>query len=363
MVKKKKVAIIGTNGIPASYGGFETLSEFLVENLNNQFEFIVFCSKGQKKKANNLKTYKGAKLIYLPFNANGYQSVIYDFISIIISLFRYDTLLVLGATGGISFVLNAFFKKNIILNHGGLNEWEREKYGKVGKMWALYSRKIATKFTTADIGDNPLIIESLFKTFGVKANLIAYGGDHVFKVETTDLLLQKYPFVADDYYVSVSRAQPDNNIHLLIDAFKLLPNNKVVIVSNWQVSDYGKELWESEKDKYSNVILVDAIYNKEELHFVRNKAQAYIHSHSFCGTAPSLVEAMSLDLPIISFDVPTNRYTTNNKAFYFKTSNDLIEIVKLLNNELLEKNKLEMSKLAVERYQWKHISNLYAKLF
>ena len=56
-----------------------------------------------------------------------------------------------------------FMKKNIILNHGGLNEWEREKYGKIGKFWALYSRKIATKFTTNDIGDNPLIVDSLKK--------------------------------------------------------------------------------------------------------------------------------------------------------------------------------------------------------
>jgi len=363
MKKKKKVAIIGTNGIPARYGGFETLSEFLVEFLNEQFDFVVFCSKTQKKSQNNLKTYKGAKLIYLPFNANGYQSILYDAISIIISLFKYNTLLVLGASGSFSFFLNTIFKKNIILNHGGLNEWEREKYGKIGKLWALYSRKIATKFTTNDIGDNPLIIDSLKKTFGVEAKLISYGGDHVFDVKTDDSLLIKYPFVKDEYYVSVSRAQPDNNIHLLIDAFEFLPDKKLVIISNWQVSKYGKNIWEKFKNKFENIILLDGVYDKRELHYLRSKSLAYIHSHSFCGTAPSLIEAMALELPIISYDVPTNRYTTDNKAVYFKTEEDLKKVINSLNQQLLAANKKEMFQLSQERYTWKHVAELYAEIF
>ncbi|RXP61855.1 DUF1972 domain-containing protein [Lutibacter sp. HS1-25] len=360
---KKKIAIIGTNGIPARYGGFETLSEFLVENLNDQFDFIVFCSKNQKINEKGLKNYKGATLIYLPFNANGYQSVFYDAFSIVISLFKYNTLLVLGASGSFTFFLNSIFKKNIILNHGGLNEWEREKYGKIGKLWAYYSRKIATKFTTNDIGDNPLIIESLNKSFGVNAKLIAYGGDHVFDVETNDLLLAKYPFSKDDYFVSVSRAQPDNNIHLLINAFKSLPNKKLVIISNWHVSEYGKNIRENFKDKIDNIILLDAVYDKKELHYLRSKSLVYIHSHSFCGTAPSLVEAMALGLPIVSFDVPTNRYTTNNKALYFKTEEDLKNIIDTLNDQILGENKFEMRKLSNERYTWKKIAQLYAEIF
>ena len=363
MDKKKKVAIIGTNGIPAMYGGFETLSEFLVENLNEQFDFTVFCSKGQKSKLNGLKRYKGATLSYLPLNANGYQSILYDSLSVLISLFKYDTLLVLGSSGGFFFFLNTFFKKTIILNHGGLNEWEREKYGTLGKLWGYYTRKFTSKYTTHDIGDNPLIIESLKNTFGIQAKLIVYGGDHAFKVKPDDSLLSKYPFAQKSYFVSVLRAQPDNYVEMLIESFKNLPNEVLVIVSNWKVSDYGKAMVKQFRNKFKNIYLVDAIYDKRELNFVRSNAKVYIHSHSFCGTAPSLVEAMSLELPVISFDVPTNRYTTGNKAFYFKTSEELTTVLSSLNDVEIEKNKSEMIKLAKERYTWGSVSELYAELF
>ena len=170
-------------------------------------------------------------------------------------------------------------------------------------------------------------------------------------------------FVKYEYYVSFSRAQSDNNIHLLINTFEFLPVKILVIISNWQVSEYGKNIWEEFKDKFENIILLDAVYDKKELNYLRSKSLAYIHSHSFCGTAPSLVEAMALELPIISFDIPTNRYTTDNKAVYFKTEEDLKNTINSLNHQLLANNKKEMFQLSQERYTWKHIAELYAKIF
>ena len=101
-MRKKKIALIGTTGLPARYGGFETLAHHLTLNLNSQFDFSVYCSdKYFGPKGERRTTFNGSKLIYLPLNANGYQSIIYDIISIIHALFYADVLLILGVSGSI----------------------------------------------------------------------------------------------------------------------------------------------------------------------------------------------------------------------------------------------------------------------
>ena len=101
----RKVAIIGTNGLPAKYGGFETLANFLVENLNKEHnELIVYCSKTSKEE--RLLKYNGAKLIYFPLKANGWQSMIYDFVTIVHAFFTASDLIILGFSGAFAFPLN-----------------------------------------------------------------------------------------------------------------------------------------------------------------------------------------------------------------------------------------------------------------
>ncbi|MBD3840167.1 MAG: DUF1972 domain-containing protein, partial [Epsilonproteobacteria bacterium] len=93
----KKVSIIGTVGIPAKYGGFETLTEYLTKNLHDSYELAVFCSG--KSYSQKIESYNGAKLEYVNFQANGVQSIPYDIISIFKSLRFADTLLILGVSG------------------------------------------------------------------------------------------------------------------------------------------------------------------------------------------------------------------------------------------------------------------------
>src|SRR3989339_1461609 len=129
--KNKKVAIIGSAGLPANYGGFETLVNYLSLKKNPNIDYTVFCQKTPKK--NRLNYFNGSRLKYLPFKANGIQSIIYDITSIIISWFTYDTLLILGTSGSIILPFLRIFKKTkTIVNFGGL-EWKRDKWGKFGR--------------------------------------------------------------------------------------------------------------------------------------------------------------------------------------------------------------------------------------
>lgn len=358
--RKKKVAIIGSVGLPANYGGFETLVNYLTIEKCKDFDITVFCQKAPKGK--RIKVYNGSKLRYLPFKANGAQSVIYDMVSIALSWFKYDTLLILGTGGSMVLPFFKLFKKtNTVINFGGL-EWKRNKWGKIGSWHLKLSEKIAIRNATSIVADNQHFCNYIKDVYKKNSTLIEYGGDHTEKIQIDKQLLNKYPFLANDYDVSVSRAQADNNLHLLLEAYSKAPERSLVLVSNYNKFEYGRAL----KNKYSrfpNLFLQDAVYDQKELDAIRSNADLYIHSHSFCGTAPSLVEAMCLGLPIIAFDVPTNHFTTEEKALYFKDETDLFGIISKLDKEQSEKLSNEMFSIAQRRYTWKNISNKYAELF
>ena len=148
---------------------------------------------------------------------------------------------------------------------------------------------------------------------------------------------------------------------MLLKAFEDLPEYHLVLISNWNTSDYGKELRSGYLGKYKNISIVDAVYDQAELDIIRSNAWLYIHSHSFCGTAPSLVEAMNLELPILCYNAETNVETTENKSFYFKNEEELVSILKnITENQLLEL-KNNMSEIAKRRYQWEIIAEKYKK--
>ena len=133
----KKIAIIGTVGLPSNYGGFETLTEYLTKDLGDRFDITVFCSSTSYK--TKLKTHNNAKLKYLPLNANGIQSILYDIISIFYALLFADTLLILGVSGCVVLPLVKLIStKKIIVNIDGI-EWRRAKWGRFSKSFLKYS--------------------------------------------------------------------------------------------------------------------------------------------------------------------------------------------------------------------------------
>ena len=357
----KTVAIIGTNGLPAKYGGFETLTNYLVENFDKTtHNVIVYCSKTPKQDRH--KSYNGAKLVYFPFKANGWQSMIYDFFTIIHAFFKASDLIILGFSGAFAFPINKIFKRNIIFNIGGI-EWKKVRGSKFTSKSEValkkYMERLCVMNSNTIIIDNLSFNEYIINSYGKTPVLAEYGGDHAKKNDITGIMLEKYSFLNSDYALSVSRAQEDMNIHLLIEAYKKVPKKRVVIISNWHISEYGKKLYSENTNKYDNIILLKAIYNSKELDTIRSNTSLYIHTHSLCGTAPSLVEAMSLGLPVICLDVNANRFSTEEKSFYFKDAKSLVEIIGKLDQSTITLLGKSMSEIANRRYNWKRITELY----
>ena len=134
-----KVSLIGTNGIPAKYGGFETLAEYLAKYLNHDYDLYCYCAKTPKEI--RLKTFQNTKLIYLPFKANGWQSMIYDALSILDSLIKHDVLVVLGFSGIFAFPFKFILKKKIIFNIGGI-EWQKVRGSKLTGRFEVLVKKV-----------------------------------------------------------------------------------------------------------------------------------------------------------------------------------------------------------------------------
>ena len=354
----KKVAIIGTQGIPANYGGFETLVENIIgDNCSDDIQYTVFCSS--KDMPSKITEHKGARLKYVPLRANGVQSIPYDILSMMRSICGYDTILILGVSGCIFLpVFKLFCRKKVIVNIDGL-EYRRAKWKGWVKKFLKFSEKCAVRFANVIITDNKGIQDYVKQEYKKETTLIAYGGDHalidVTKERETEILKQ-FGLEAGGYSMSVCRIEPENNCHMTLEAFKN-SKEKLVFIGNWYRNGYSKQLKE-EYSGYGNIILLDSMYDLEILHTLRKNTKYYIHGHSAGGTNPSLVEAMFFGRPILSFDVIYNRETTKNKAHYYTNADDLLQLI-----EQGVDNGKELKQIASEEYTWSKIAKEYETLY
>lgn len=366
---KKQIYIIGTVGVPACYGGFESLVENLLNYTPEDVEYTVFCSAKTYKE--QPATYKGAKLIYLDKNANGKDSILYDYESMKIAVRdNADIMLILGVSGCIFLPkIRRQFKGKIITNIDGL-EWRRDKWKFYAKWLLKFSERQAVYYSDVIIGDNKGITDYVKDEYKKviskkRLELIAYGGDQVTKV-TDDSLYEKYPFCKESYACTVCRIEPENNVHVILEAFSKIQDTpdtyvtQLVMVGNWQKSEYGKTLKE-QYSKYTNIHLLEPIYESHEINWIRSNASLYIHGHSAGGTNPSLVEAMNLGLPILAFDCVYNRATTEDKCEYWKTADDIV--LKNKKSAMFKTIADSMNDLGKQLYSWENISKKYTVLF
>ena len=357
-----KVAIIGTVGIPANYGGFETLVEQLVRhNKSDELQYAVYCSK--KSYQDERWVYQGAKTEYVRFNANGIQSIPYDIVSLIRATRKSDVILILGVSGCAFLpIFRLFSKKKLIINIDGL-EHRRDKWKPWIRKFLKFSEAQAIKYGDIIVTDNKGITDYVKKEYGKDSELIAYGGDHVFTSpdkEKTKKVLKSYGLESDNYSMALCRIEPENNVHVILEAFEKA-KQPLIFIGNWSKSEYGRRLAEKYKDS-NNIRITPAVYDLEILNVLRSNCRLYLHGHSAGGTNPSLVEAMFFGKPIIAFDCIYNRESTENKAFYFTTTSQL---VRLLNdsNLNLETNAKSMAEIAEKRYRWETITKQYENLY
>lgn len=357
-----RVAIIGTQGVPARYGGFETMVENIIGgNASAGIEYTVFCSSKDIK--GGAQQYKGAQLRYIPFRANGIQSIIYDGFSLLKAIRGFDVVVVLGVSGGVFFpVFRLFNQKRLIVNIDGL-EHKRSKWGKMTKFFLRVSEEMALRFSDIVVADNQGIVNYIRQRYKKKTVLIAYGGDHVLRQipeNKQQEILSELQLNSRTFSLAICRIEPENNCHLVLEAF-VRTGETVVFVGNWMRSEYGKEL----RLKYAchdNITLLESVYDLDILYALRKHCRFYVHGHSAGGTNPSLVEAMFIGCPILAYDIVYNRETTENKARYFKDITDLALLL-VKERRTYEPDGESMIEIAHRRYSWHTIARDYENLY
>ena len=345
----KKISVVGTVGLPACYGGWETLVDNITKFKSENIDYEVYCSS--KEYTEKLSEYNGAKLKYLPLSANGISSIFYDIISLIDCWkTKPDVVLVLGVSGCLFLpIFNLFSNAKVIVNVDGI-EWKRNKWNKLAKKFLKLSESVAVKNSDVIIADNKGIYEYLAQEYNKESVVIAYGGEHAVTGRLEDF--------HKGYFLSICRIEPENNVAMVLESFCKSGEN-LKFVGNWGASDYGIKL----KEKYSeldNIEIIDPVYDLEVLFDLRLNCSGYIHGHSVGGTNPSLVEIMHFGKQVYCYDCIYNRYTTENSALYFIDSESLqSEIAK--NKTII--NNTSMKEIATQKYTWTAVSASYENMY
>lgn len=352
----KKLAIVGAHGLPAKYGGYCTLAEYLAKYKPDDFDVTVYCVANEYDE--HPKEYNGVHLEWVNLSARGIMAWRFHKYGIRHAISNNaDCILLCGSNGG--FIL-PFYNKHrdkFFLNIGGV-EWKRNKFNWFMQRVMRVLMKCAVRFSGHLVADNIGIHDYIIDEYGRDDSVvIAYGGDQAKKADIEPKTMAKYTFLGKPFAVAIARIQSDNNVEMLLEAFKDA-NLPLVYIGNWNVTPWAKEM----REKYSNhdnLILLDAIYDIPILNQIRSNCALYVHGHSAGGTNPSLVEAMHLGVPLACYDNGFNNNTTFNKALYFHDINSLRDLVNNTQPSILLQIATDMKTLANEHYTWKTIAKQY----
>jgi glycosyltransferase involved in cell wall biosynthesis len=362
-----RIALLGTRGIPASHGGFETCVEELGRRLVDKGHTVFVYSKQNDSK---LKTYKGMHVIEIPrISIKGIETLLSTFLSVIHSLFfHFDMHMLFNGANSPALFIYKLLKKKYALNTDGL-EWKRGKWGIIGRNYYKLSERVSVLLCKNLISDSQGIHDYYKQKYHVESTIIAYGAaiPPEYPNENVQRILNELGLEKNKYILQITRFEPENHPLLTLQSIEQLPVAfKCVLVggSNYR-SEYLEKIEEQEQ-KNKNIILPGYIYHKEKLDILWQNALCYIHGNSVGGTNPALLQAMAAGRPVIALDCSFNREVLGeNGYFYFYSKKSLIEqILSILEAPGIAGKKAAGAIARVrDHYSWDKIADQYEVFF
>ena len=358
-----KIAFIGTRGVPANYGGFETcveeLGRLLVERGHN---VTVYCRESYYKE--KLQHYRGMNLVYFPnLQKKIFDTLSHTFLSILHALSHpYDVLMIFNAANSPALLLPRLLGRRIAINTDGL-EWKRGKWGVVARRYYKMAEWLSTKLADRIVTDSRIIQDYYREQYGVKSVHIAYGA--YISESRKPALLDSLGLAPGEYFLQVTRFEPENNPLLTILAFKRLKTTKKLVVVGGvpYESPYSLAI-AAEADE--RVILPGFVYERDLLNELWCNCFAYIHGNEVGGTNPALLQSMASGCFTIAIDVPFSHDVLSDAGHYFGTSPE--DLAARMQWALSHVDKLPLyKKKAVDRirdhYNWDRVTDGYEVLF
>lgn len=379
-----EVALVGSRGIPAKFGGAEVFVEEISRKLiQTGFKVYVTCESGRFGE----DEYDGIVRLHVPFTHGKTLTIptISDVLSTFCLLLKYPEIGLIyyvGPDGALAAVVPRLLGKKVIVNTDGI-EWKRllirRHYFSSG--WKLLSvliswylklmERLAVKVAHAVIADSRGIESYLEESYrATNVVYISYGARELVNsdipAQREDEVLKSFDLCRAEYYLTVGRIVGENNLHRELRGFKKANSGKkIVIVGNFNQKDkYTRYLFRL-RDNDRRILFLNPIYDKEVLGILRKNCYAYIHAYEVGGTNPSLLEQMRFGRPIIAYDVPFHREVLQGGGVYFQTEDDLAQCIQSLekgNFNLKEMERWQARRIE-EEYNWDAIAEKYSLLF
>lgn len=349
-----KIAIIGTRGIPANYGGFETFAEELSTRLVLRgHKVTVYCRSHYYTTVKD-RVYKGVNLVVLPTIRHKYFDTIFHTLLSTLHVIFTDAEIVYfcNPINSVFTIIPRIFGKKTLINVDGL-EWKRKKWSRLAKGAYKISERIATMFPNAIVTDSKAIQFYYKKIYGKDTEYISYGAD-VRPGIPAGPVMGKYQLRERNFILYISRLEPENNAHILIKAYeKTKGNMPLVIVGD---APYNKRyIDELKSTKDPRIKFTGSLYGDTYFELLSN-AYVYVHGNEVGGTNPALLQAMASGNCVIVNGVDFNKEVIGDSGLWFDPNNpdDLKSKIEYLLDHPEEAEKYR--RLAVARireyYRW-----------
>ncbi|MDR4514993.1 DUF1972 domain-containing protein [Nitrosomonas sp.] len=363
MNPKKTLRILGTRGIPAQHGGFETFAEHLALFLTkNGWAVTVYCQdEGEGTVCED--EWQGIRLIRFPIkNKGAFGTINFDWKTTLHAARFKDGILTLGYNTAIFGIIFRLRQLKNIINMDGL-EWRREKWSLGAKLWLYLNERIGCWVGNHLVADHPEIEKHLAtRVPSDKITMIPYGAPSVDNADPE--LLVPYGLHPQQYAIVIARPEPENSILEIVSAFSRQKRGKTLVV----LGDFNKANPEYRSKVFAaageEVLFPGAVYDQQLVKALRFNACLYIHGHQVGGTNPSLVEALGAGMAILAHNNRYNRWVADSDNYFFSDTNECAQALDSLleNKAILQSLQQKNRQRHLTRFTWESILAQYEQL-
>jgi len=358
-----RLAILGTRGIPANYGGFETFAEELSKRLVRRgHQVTVYCRSHHVD--GKLKEYEGVRLTTLPTIKHKYlDTVVHTFFSAINAVpKRFEAILICNAANSPFVPILTWTGTPVAVNVDGL-ERKRKKWNWIGRSYYRMGERASVWFATEVVTDAKVIQDYYQDEYGVESTMIAYGAEVVRKTDSE--AVKRYGVEPNGYILYVSRLEPENNAAMVIEAFKEVDTDlNLVIVGDAPYALEYKAHLKQLAAADPRVIFTGFVFGLDYKSLQQN-AYAYVHATEVGGTHPALIEAMGYGNCVLTYETPENAEVVDAAAILYSDTADLTTSLQRVADDLglVDEYRAKAQEHVQLHYSWESITDKYEELF
>ena len=357
-----RIAILGTRGVPASYGGFETFAEQLSTRLVARgHEVTVYC-RAHYVSPRQIE-YHGVRLKVLPTIRHKYfDTVVHTFLSAFAAIpERYDAALICNAANALFAPILRMTGTPVAVNVDGL-EHKRKKWNWLGRSYYRLAERLAIILPNETVTDARVIQDYYLARYKAPSTMIAYGAEVERRPEPA---VRQWKVEPNRYVLYVSRLEPENNAHLVIEAFKRVrTSHKLLIVGDAPYAhDYIKEL-RKRAGRDRRIIFTGFVFGKD-YRILQQNAYCYVHATEVGGTHPALLEAMGYGNCVLTLATPENIEVVGEAGIPYADEMDLAaQLQRVLRDGSMVSSYRQRAQDRVRKYyDWERVVDEYENLF